>query len=318
MVAQGVEIGFRPPHALFAAGAGRLRGVIEEAESAGVDRLFVGDHVTFHGGRGFDGLVQATALAVLASKIKVQTSVYLLPLRHPVAVARQVASLAELAPGRFVFGVGLGGDDRAEVEACGVDPRTRGRRMNESLMILRELLAGATVSIEGEFFSLTDVQVLPAPSPAVPVIIGGRTDAALRRVGRLGDGWLGLWVSPQRWSESQAAIEEHAADAGRTGIDWQHALTVWCGFGDTPDGARAPLAREMESLYKQPFEKFEKYCPYGTPEDVAAFLIPFVQAGCSVINIIPAAADGVDVIDQVATTRAIVRANLSNASRRAS
>src|SRR4051794_473096 len=108
-----VEIGFRPPHALFAAGAARLRGAVSRAEEAGLDRLFVGDHVTFHGGRGFDGLVQATALAMLTDSIKVQTSVYLLPLRHPVAVARQVASLAELAPGRVGFGVGGGGGGRA-------------------------------------------------------------------------------------------------------------------------------------------------------------------------------------------------------------
>jgi alkanesulfonate monooxygenase SsuD/methylene tetrahydromethanopterin reductase-like flavin-dependent oxidoreductase (luciferase family) len=317
-VPQGVEIGFRPPHALFASGADRLRTVIEEAESAGVDRLFVGDHVTFHGGRGFDGLVQATALAVLGSTIKVQTSVYLLPLRHPVAVARQVASLAELAPGRFVFGVGLGGEDRAEVEACGVDPRTRGRRMNESLTIIRELLAGRPVTFEGKFFRLRDVRVLPAPSPAVPIIVGGRTDAALRRVGGLGDGWLGLWVSPERWSESLATIDEHAAAAGRTGVEWRHALTVWCGFGETREAARAPLAREMESLYKQPFEKFEKYCPYGTPDDVASFLVPFVDGGCGVINIIPAVAAGVDVIEQVATVRATVRAAMENPSRRAS
>jgi alkanesulfonate monooxygenase SsuD/methylene tetrahydromethanopterin reductase-like flavin-dependent oxidoreductase (luciferase family) len=66
-------------------------------------------------------------------------ALYLLPLRHPVLVARQLASIAELAPGRLTFGVGIGGEDPHELEICGVDPRTRGRRMDESLEILREL-----------------------------------------------------------------------------------------------------------------------------------------------------------------------------------
>lgn len=91
-----------------------------EIEAAGVDRLCVGDHIAFHGGRGFDGLVQATALATL-SELEVQSAVYLLPLRHPVPVARQVHSLAQLSGGRFLFGVGVGGEDPAEVAMCGVD-----------------------------------------------------------------------------------------------------------------------------------------------------------------------------------------------------
>ena len=80
----------------------------------------------------------------------VQTAVYLLPLRHPVPVARQVASLAALAPGRLVFGVGLGGEDPAELRACGIEPTTRGRRMDEALAVLRPLLAGAEVTMAGD------------------------------------------------------------------------------------------------------------------------------------------------------------------------
>ena len=117
-----VRIGLRPPRQLFEAGAPDLRAVVDRAEAAGIDQLCVGDHVTFQGGQGFDGLVQATALAALTRTIGVCTAVYLLPLRHPLPVARQVASLAQLAPGRFTFGVGVGGDDRHEVESCGVDP----------------------------------------------------------------------------------------------------------------------------------------------------------------------------------------------------
>ena len=192
-----ITVGLRVPHELPGGAAG-LRDFVARVEATGIDRLFTGDHVTFQGGHGFDGLLTATAVAVASRRLTVQTAVYLLPLRHPVPVARQVASLAALAPGRLVFGVGLGGEDPAELRACGIDPATRGRRMDEALAVLRPLLTGSEVTMRGAFFDLDQVRIAPAPEPRVPIVIGGRSDAALRRVARHGDGWLGLWVSPGR------------------------------------------------------------------------------------------------------------------------
>jgi hypothetical protein len=111
--------------------------------------------------------------------------------------------------------VGIGGEDPHELEICGVDPSTRGRRMDESLEILRELSEGKPVSFDGEFFSLRDAQILPAPSSPIPIVVGGRSDAAVRRAGRFGDGWLGIWVSPRRFGSVVTQIAEHAARAER-------------------------------------------------------------------------------------------------------
>ena len=94
----------------------------------GIDHLTVGDHVSFADGHGADGLIQAAALLSADPRVSVQTGVYLLALRHPAVVARQLATIALLAPGRFTFGVGVGGDDPAELELCGIDPRQRGAR----------------------------------------------------------------------------------------------------------------------------------------------------------------------------------------------
>jgi alkanesulfonate monooxygenase SsuD/methylene tetrahydromethanopterin reductase-like flavin-dependent oxidoreductase (luciferase family) len=297
-----LTIGIRPPHGLFEGGAASLRAGVAEIEASGIDRVCVGDHVSFQGGRGFDGLVQATSLAAL-SDLEVQTAVYLLPLRHPVPVARQVNSLSQIAPGRFVFGVGIGGEDPAEVRLCGVEPATRGRRMDESLTVVRGLLAGETVTFAGEFLAIDNAQVLPQPKRPIPIVVGGRSPAALRRAGRLGDGWLALWTTPQRYLDSVAEVEAHAADAGRTDVAWRHGLQVWCGFGSNRSTARDPLVRAMESLYKVPFEKFERYSPYGTPADVAAALAPFVDAGCRDINIIATAESPRAATDAVAEVR---------------
>ena len=298
---QPITVGLRVPHELPGGAAG-LRDYAARAEAAGVDRLFTGDHVAFRGGQGFDGLVTATALAVAAPRLTVQTAVYLLPLRHPVPVARQVATLAGLAPGRLDFGVGLGGEDPAELRACGIDPPTRGRRMDEALAVLRPLLAGEEVTLDGDFFRLDRVRILPAPRPPVPVVIGGRSNAALRRVARYGDGWLGLWVSPARYASATALIAKHAADAGRDVPAWQHGMHVWCGLGASRGAARDRLSETMEGFYNVPFGKFEKYSPCGTAAQVAESLRPYAEAGCRSFNLIPvadseqAAIEGADAV----------------------
>jgi alkanesulfonate monooxygenase SsuD/methylene tetrahydromethanopterin reductase-like flavin-dependent oxidoreductase (luciferase family) len=291
-----VLLGFRPPHSLFT-DAAALRATVARAEDSSLARLCVGDHVTFRGGQGYDGLVQATALVAQSSRIEVATTVYLLPLRHPVTVARQLATLADLGPGRFTFGVGVGGDDRAEVRACGVDPASRGKRMDESLAVLRGLLAGETVTSAGEFFDLEEVTIARQDDTPVPILVGGRSDAALRRAGRFGDGWLGVWVSPRRFAAATARVEEAAAADGRA-VAWHHAIQVWCGFADRREAARPLLAAAMESLYARPFADFERWSPLGTADDVAAELAPFVDGGCRDINLIAVAADPDEALER--------------------
>src|SRR5919106_3915416 len=193
---------------------------------AGIDYVCVGDHVSFFVGLGGDGLVLAASLAAQHPTLPIMTGVYLLPLRHPVLVARQLADLGQLAPGRLIFGVGLGGEDRHEIEICGVDPATRGRRMEECLEIVRELLTGKPVTFHGEFFDLDDALIAPAPAEPTPIIVGGRSDAAVRRAGRLGDGWLGIWNSPRRFAQAVEIIADEAARAGRDDPPTRHAMQL--------------------------------------------------------------------------------------------
>lgn len=284
------------------AGPAKIATALATMADAGIDHVVVGDHVSFFGGYGFDGLVHATAVSMLHPTLPVHTGVYLLALRHPVLVARQLSSLASFAPGRLVFGVGLGGEDRHEVESAGVDPRTRGRRMEECLTLLPPLLAGDSVTFHGEFFDLDDVRVLPPPPQPVPIVVGGRSDAAIERAGRRADGWLGIWVSPERYERSVALFDEAGTDRVERRPP-RHAMTVWCGIGSEPDAARVAVATAMEALYQTPFERFERYVPYGPPEVVAEFLEAYRQKGCTTFNLLARPAPGQDLVEGVAAVR---------------
>ncbi len=300
-----VRVGLFPPVAPLT-GSEELRTLLARAAEVGVDHLCVGDHVSFFVGAGSDGLTTATSLLAAQADLPVYIALYLLPLRHPVPVARQLATLAQLAPGRLTLGVGIGGEDPHEIEICGVDPKTRGRRMDESLQILRGLGEGTPVTFDGEFFSLHEALILPAPSPPVPLIVGGRSDAAVRRAAKFGDGWLGIWVSPRRYRGVCDQIAGEAIEAGRDPSAFEHALNVWCGFASTREAARKPLAAQMQDFYQMPFEPFERYSPYGTPEQVAEFLSPYIESGCSRFNVIPCADDADSAIVAVGELRKLL------------
>lgn len=282
------------------------RELLDHMAGAGLDHVMLGDHVMFHDGIGNDGLTDTASVVTANDTLDVYLSLFLLVLRHPVVVARQLLTVDQLAPGRLTLGVGIGGDDRHEVEVCGVDPGTRGRRMDEALDLFRRLIAGEEIDHVGEFFTVERARLRPAPAVPVPIVVGGRSDAALRRAGRFGDGWLGIWTSVRRCVEAMAAVEQHAAEAGRAGVAWQHGMTFWCGFGPDRAAARARVAPMMEGLYKLPFDAFERHIPVGTPAEVADFVAPYVDAGVTTLNFIPFAASDRDAVDAVAEVRALV------------
>ena len=301
------KIGMLLPDGVLERGPEAARAFLARVADAGIDQVGCFDHVSFRNGSGFDGLLQATALAMLEPRLPVFVGVYLLPLRHPVLVARQLADIERLAPGRLVFGVGIGGDDRHEVEVSGVDPATRGQRMDESLEVLRALLAGAPVTHHGRFFDLDDAVIAPAPASPPPILVGGRSDKAIERAGRLGEGWLGIWCSVRRFTEAVHRAGAAAEAAGRP-APARHAMQFWCGLGASREQARARIASAMEGFYSLPFEPFEKYTPYGTPQDIAEHLAPYAAAGAADLNLVPRAGDDDEAIEGIAEVRRLLRA----------
>jgi alkanesulfonate monooxygenase SsuD/methylene tetrahydromethanopterin reductase-like flavin-dependent oxidoreductase (luciferase family) len=157
--AEPARIGMFAPFGLLEQGPEAARAFLAPVEKEGIDHVCCSDQVSFIAGLGFDGLVQATALAMLHPTLPVHTRVYLLPLRHPVPVARQLADIGRIILGRLIFGVGIGGEDRREVAICGADRATRGLRMDECLAVVRQLLTGKAVTFHGRFFDLDETVI---------------------------------------------------------------------------------------------------------------------------------------------------------------
>ncbi|MFV0524864.1 MAG: LLM class flavin-dependent oxidoreductase [Acidimicrobiales bacterium] len=255
----------------------------------GLDFVFTADHVSFHDGSGIDGPVHLAAMGGMEPRLDLYLGVFLLALRHPMVAARQIASLAEMAPGRLTVGVGVGGEDRHEFEVCGVDPATRGRRTDAALAQVRALLSGETVDGDGDQFDFIGGRIRPVPDPPVPFVVGGRSDAALRRAGRLGDGWLATWCSVDRFRQGVELVERVGADRE---VAWRHGIQTWVGVGADPDEGRHHVAKRMTAFYKIDFSAFARYTPVGNPEQIAAFLRPYVEAGATSVGLTPCGANG--------------------------
>jgi len=298
-----IAVGINVPWDLWEIPAQAQRSRLEAIADAGIDHLFTADHVSFHDGSGMDGPVVLAALSGIEPRLGLHLGVWLLALRHPMVAARQIASLSQAAPGRIRIGVGVGGEDRHEFEVCGIDPRSRGRRTDAAITIVRSLLDGAVVHGDGEFWDFEAGSIQPKPSPRIPFHIGGRSDAALDRAGRLGDGWLGLWCAPRRFKEAIGIVEARA----RRPVDgWSHGLQAWVGVGDSPADARRHVGPAIEAFYKVPFDRFERYTPMGTPAQIAGELQPYVDAGVTHFNLTACGANPTVEYESIAAVREIL------------
>jgi probable F420-dependent oxidoreductase len=273
--------------------SGDLLGTVELAEALGFDSVWVGDHVLWYVPSP-DPIALLGAIAARTSRVRLGTAIMLAALRPPVVVAKQAATLDHLSGGRFVLGVGIGGENPAEFEAAGVPVHERSGRLDETLRICRALWSSPSpVSFDGRYYSLRDARFdLPPRTPGgPPVWVGGRAPRSLRRAGELGDGWLAFVVTPERFAQGWTAVRAHAEAAGRDPDALTPGLQVWCALAESDVEARAVIAPAIEAMYRTPFERFERYTIYGTPDRWRARLGEFAAAGVRHVNLVFAGGD---------------------------
>lgn len=260
------------------------------AEQLGFRLLGCGEHVFFHSPTA-NSLVALAAAAGATERIRLVSSVALLPL-YPVALlAKLAATLDQVSGGRFELGVGAGGEFVAEFEACGVDPVTRFQRLDEGLELLRRLFSGEAVTWEGTFSRLSDVALRPPPTTpgGPPLWLGGRKPGATRRAGRFADVWMPYMVDPGQVRRGLAQVRDAAEEYGRAPDAVSGALYVWCCVDTDGGKARARGVEAVSRTYDQDFaELADRYLLLGDPGRVRDRLAEFAESGVESVLLQPA------------------------------
>jgi len=254
---------------------------VRRVERLGFDAIWSGDHIIMYSPI-MDVMTVLASFAAITERVHIGTAVYLMPLRHPVATAKQVASLDVLSGGRFIFGVGVGGEIVREFAAVGVPLSERGRRTDEGLEILTRVLSQEHVTYEGRYYQLHDVTLEPRPQqrPYPPIWVGGRSDAALRRAARYASGWLGYLVSSNRLREAVHKLQEMAPTYGRQSTDIQGGMLLFTAIARDYETAKQMAIANLSRRYNQPFEHLvDRYCALGTPEQCLEKMQAYIDAG---------------------------------------
>jgi probable F420-dependent oxidoreductase len=223
----------------------QLPHVVDRLEAAGIDSLWFSELVYTDAVDPFIGMAYALART---TKLKVGTSVVVLPGRHPVLVAKQLASLAALAPKRVLPVFGLRSALPAERQVFVVPEGQRAAVFDESLRMLKSALASGGTDFCGDFFSATSVAVGPRPTQPLDVWLGGSAPAGFRRIGRLADGWLGSFLTPDEARRGRELIEAAAAEAGRTVEPDHYGINVAVGENGLPDEILAAVRQRRPDV----------------------------------------------------------------------
>ncbi len=291
----GITLGMHPdrptpPEKMFA--------LAESVEQMGFDSLWVGDHIAFHGGYFSECLTTLAAFAARTSRLTIGSAVYLLPLRRPGVAAKIAATVDYLSGGgRFVFGVGVGGEGKEEFDLCGVPVNERGARTDEAIQIIRKLWSGQRVSHRGRFWNFEGALQNPPPATpgGPPIWIGGRSEAARRRAALAGDGYVSYLFTAERFAEGMRQILEWAEEAGRalpiSEGKWTPAHHAFMYIDEASDRDLRTGTEYLSNRYNMDFKGIaEKYLIYGPPDRCIEQFEAFKGAGARHFILRPAGA----------------------------
>jgi alkanesulfonate monooxygenase SsuD/methylene tetrahydromethanopterin reductase-like flavin-dependent oxidoreductase (luciferase family) len=251
------------------------------AERAGFSYLACGEHLFFHGATP-NAFITLAAAAGATDRIRLVSTISLLPLYPAALAAKLIATLDQVSGGRFEFGAGAGGEYPAEFTAAGVPHAERFRRLDEALRVITLLSAGTSVHFSGEFTELCGVTLDPPPlqRPRVPVWLGGRGPGSIRRAARLADVWMPYMMTPQRFQPGLAEVRQAALEQGRGADAVAGALLIWACVDKDRAWARRQGVDAASTTYQQDFAPLaDRYLLLGTPDEAAARIAEYAAAG---------------------------------------
>ncbi len=261
----------------------------QKAEELGFDRITTGEHL-MDGNPPRPTLLNIPVMAAAAGAtrtLRVMTGIVIAPLYHPVMLSKLVTSLDLVSKGRLDFGIGVSGQRGTQVEfdALGIPVRTRGRRTDEMLEVMKRLWTEEHVSHQGRFFNFEDVTLVPRPQqqPYPPIWVAGRSDAAMRRAALQGDGWYPYLFTVRRLRATNETVRKMAADAGRDLAGFHWGLNQPTAISEDRAEALATAVTHVGQRYVTPERTAEDIaqalCLTGTPQDCIKAIEERIDAG---------------------------------------
>jgi probable F420-dependent oxidoreductase len=261
-------------------GGGFLWSLCEFLERSEIDSIWLSDRLSSPAPVP-EVMTTLAAVAARTTRLKFGPSVVVLPYRNPVVVAREMATVDWLSRGRLFPAVGVGVELPREFEASGIPFRERGRRTDEAIRVLRLLWTGDEVSFQGEFYRLDRMTIFPKPWQAPPPIwVGGKSEAAVRRAARLGDGWIPSFITPEEFRVGVQRVQELARAEQRSVPEDHFGTLLNYAIAATPDAARA-LAQPYIPRGRVDEATLAQCTAFGPPEVLATRIDEYVKSGGS-------------------------------------
>jgi probable F420-dependent oxidoreductase len=269
-----------------------------QIEDLGFDIVGCGEHVSFYGDSA-NGFVSLSVAAGATERVKLMSTITLVPLYPPALLAKMGAALDVASGGRFTLGVGVGGEFPNEFEACGIPIKQRGSRTDDALEVITRTWTETDVTYDGRYTKLNNFSLKPLPiqKPRPPIWVSGRTDAAMKRAAKYGNGWLPYMFTPEHLAESITKIRGFGEELGQDMSDFTFAVYIFTAVHEDNDTAVKYATDRLSKQYNQDFSKLvHKYALAGDPASCQKRLQEYIDAGATSVFVSSACPD--DYIDR--------------------
>ncbi len=256
-----------------------------KAENMGFDYLCAGEHMMFHGPVS-NSLINLSVAAGATSKIKLMSTIVLLPLYRPMVLAKLTSILDVASDGRYHMGIGIGGEFPKEFEACGVPVKQRASRSNEALEVITKLWTEKNVSFDGRYTKFSGVTLEPRPTqkPHPPIWVAGRKEPAMQRAAKYAQGWIPYMYTPEMLHESLEKIHRFGKEADRDMSAFRPGLFIFASIYSDREKAKEQAAKALGGTYAQDFSKIAgRYTLWGNPDDCRKRLKEYIDAGARTV-----------------------------------
>jgi probable F420-dependent oxidoreductase len=254
------------------------------ADELGFDSIWAGERLL--SSQRFEPLLTLASISGNTKHARLGTSVLIASLRHPVLLANQLSTLDHISNGRVILGLGVGAERiKSEYDSVRIPFRERGKRLDESIAIMKRIWNGEEVTFEGKYYKLNNVRMRlrPLRNGGPPIWLGGATPKLLQRAGQFAQGWMPMELSPESYHNSFTRLSAFASSSGRDPSKIERALYTTINTDRDTAEAKKQAQKYLETYYSAKFESIDKFGIFGTVNDCIKAFEDYSSAGVDTI-----------------------------------